>query len=88
MEPQDLADVIEAALDAALAAGLDPDAAELSFAFDAKSGDVSIKSTSGAGKSFDLVVPAADIASALDGDMAEDGAEAAPADAMPAEVAA
>lgn len=84
MDPQTLADVQEAALDAALAGGMDPDVAEITYSFDAKTGDATVKSTSGAGKSFELVVPAADIASAMGADVAEDAADAAPAEMVAA----
>jgi hypothetical protein len=84
MDPQELADVIEAVLDAALAGGMDPDVAEVSVAFDKASGDATVKSTSGAGKSFELVVAAADIASAMGADVAEDAADAAPAEMVAA----
>lgn len=77
MEPQDLADIQEAALDAALAAGMDPDVSEVSYTFDPKTGDVSVKSTSSAGKVFDVVIPVADIAAALDADVAEDAGDVA-----------
>lgn len=80
MDPQTLADIQEAALDAALAAGMDPDVAEISYAFDKATGDATVKSTSGEGKTFELAVSAADIASALGADVAEDAAEAPPAE--------
>lgn len=76
MEPQDLADVIEAVLDAALAGGMDPDVSEIAIAFDKASGDAMVKSTSGEGKSFELAVSATEIASALGADVSEDAAEA------------
>lgn len=88
MEPQDLADVMEAVLDAALASGLDPDVAEYTVSFDKASGDASVKSTSGAGKAFTLAVSAAEIASALDADVAEDATDMPKADAPSAEVPA
>lgn len=72
MEPQDLADVMEAVIDCALAAGMDPDVAEVTVSFDKTTGDAAVKSTSGAGKAFECSCPAADIAAALDADMAED----------------
>ena len=80
MEPNDLADIQEAALDAALAAGMDPDVATIAYSFDAKTGDAKVTSTSAAGKAFELVVTAAEIADALDADVSEDAMDAA---AMP-----
>ncbi|MBL0219653.1 MAG: hypothetical protein IPQ07_38035 [Myxococcales bacterium] len=68
--------MIEAVLDASLAGGMDPDVAEITIGFDPKTGDASVKSTSGSGKAFTLAVPASDIASALDADVAEDAGEA------------
>ena len=68
MEPDDLADAMMAILDASLAAGMDADVK--SFAFEVSAdGDVAVKSTSGAGKAFDLAIPAADMAEALDGEI-------------------
>lgn len=85
MDPEALADALLAALDASLAKGMDPDVKAFSVEFN-DAGDASIKSTSGAGKAFELVVTAAEMAEALDAEL--DDAMPAPDAAPIGEVAA
>lgn len=84
MDPQTSMDMTEAVMDAAFAAGMDPDFSELHILVDKATGDATVKSTSGEGKTFELAVSAADIASALGADVAEDAAEAPPAEMVAA----
>lgn len=69
MDPETSADSTLAILDLSFAAGMDPDYAELHIVLDKKTGDVAVKSVSGADKPFDLAISAADMADALDAEL-------------------